>query len=101
MILSKNQDQGKRQDPVVPLAVTCTAEKEVHIYEEFNKISEELGARFILSWANRDESSPWLGDWARTRQITFADWQLTLESVRQNIRVPEVNPIRGALSHLC
>jgi lysophospholipase L1-like esterase len=81
----------KKNDPALPPEVKCTAEREVHIYEEFNKIAQELNAKLIISWANRDESYPWLKYWAQSQKISFVDWQPTMDSVRQNFFVPEGN----------
>ncbi|MCX5888680.1 MAG: SGNH/GDSL hydrolase family protein [Deltaproteobacteria bacterium] len=81
----------KKNDPALPPEVKCPAEREVHIYEEFNKIAQELNAKLIISWANRDESYPWLKNWAQSQKISFVDWQPTMDSVRQNFFVPEGN----------
>ncbi len=85
----------KRNAPELQQEEKCTAEREAPIYEQFNKIAKELDAKLILSWANRDESYPWLRNWAQSQNIAFADWQPTLMSVQDHIPVPDANSHSG------
>jgi hypothetical protein len=45
------------------------------------KVSEQLGARLIVSWAGTDSSYRWLADWSRRNSVDFADWHPVMQQV--------------------
>jgi len=64
------------------------AELEAPVFEELVKLSKNYGARLIVSWAgplDPDGSYQWLQEFARKKDIAFADWYPAVQSVCQSI----------------
>lgn len=94
----KNYQKGsyKKRDPGLKQQDICTAEREVPVYEELERMAKELNAKLIISWASRDESYDWMKQWAQSHNIPFADWYPTVKSVMKDIpALPLGNPHSG------
>ncbi len=92
-----SQDRALSQSPDKQ---KTAAELEEPIFQELSKLTGQVGAKLIVSWANlpseQDGSYTWLKEFARRHQIAFADWYPAVVSVQTAIQaIPLDNPHSG------
>ena len=92
-----SQDRALSQSPDKQKGA---AELEEPIFQELSKLTRQVGAKLIVSWANlpseQDSSYTWLKEFARQHQIAFADWYPAVQSVQTAIQaIPLDNPHSG------
>jgi hypothetical protein len=75
------------------------AELEAPVFQELIKISQEYGAKLIISWIDlpdNQEGYQWLQDFAQKHHVAFADWYPAVVSARQSVpQFPLNNPHSG------
>lgn len=64
------------------ISEASVAEREATALKRIFETTKELGARLIVSWANKSNSYHWLKRWAEVNDVAFADWGPLFETVK-------------------